>query len=354
MIRNAYTEDEFKKMVKTLLLDRQRDEDETEIEILRKQLERVKPALKKLNDELKETKEELEKLRKREDETFAEKENEIAALLGEKINLLNALGAEKKKSEDYEQELKSLTIRTLSENQTLNERLEESHLLIESLKNKNQQLEALYHQSDLANLRREKERLQEELVRKEACFEESLVTSYEKLKGLFQKNALLNEEFLALKDIVTKRESQLIKREREIEGLETLVEASKAKAQEKEEDVRKAQKHLAKKVKEVALLRDVLEKQKDQLMEQQSEVEKLKNALQLQVAHVEKMEVLAQAREQECGSISKEWQAKYDASHKEQELKLQEVNREHEILKERFANVKAHLTKAFEVSEEGK
>lgn len=306
MIKNAYTEEEFKKMVKTLLVDKQRDEEESEIEILRNQLEKVRPALNKLNADLRVTKDELERLQEKEAAKLAEKEHDIAGLLGQKMELIAKLEVEKEKSAESEQKLKMLTIKTLSDNQALNQRLE-----------------ALSCQSDITHLRHEKEN----------HFEEMLAISYEKMRELFQKNSTLVEEVLTLKEKVAHREE-------EIASLETAVQTSKVKASEKEGDVRKAQGHLVKKVKEAALLRDVLERQKRQLLEQQTqllhqknEIEKLKNALQMQLVQEERIEMAAKESATLAENLSRECQAKQS---------------QYDALTAHLKTVKAYLIKAFE------
>jgi chromosome segregation ATPase len=544
MLKNTYTEEEFKKMVKTLLTDRRQEEEhpEPEIELLRRQLDKVKPALKKLVEDLKETKEELIRLKSAQNQEekeqqivslkqtlqeqkkeFEEKlleatgQNQIPFYQQEILRLEKTLEEEKGRAAQSETGLKSLIFKheerlkvfekeeerllnfeeerarlverladsvTLTQRQNdqirdlreesnqwsegkkllegelertklkLIEREEEtealkkrcSHLTEEEerlksacttfskelerreeeallLKKRVLEVETTLKESDLTLMRQEyeekleklsqesklkitnllsekdsaleemrishqageifqrqeKERalaelvhLREEFARmqgeRERIHEDLLSQSYAKLKELFSKNSSLLEENHGLKESLTQAQERVGKREQEAESLDSLLQNTKYKAQEKELEIRKAREHLAKKVKESAMLRDVLERQKNQLIEQQAalvnhknEVEKLKSALHLQRIHEEKLELLGKERAQAAELLSKEWQEKYFALHQEWQKAKTQVNdllkmkKHYEQLHSTMASLKSLLGKTGETvtQEEG-
>lgn len=332
----THTEEEFKKLLKNLFAEKKRVKElkkrlegdnlqksfqtrladiqklagpdelariKEENSIIKEQLTRVKPFLRKLAEEYKEksgllTKKEMEE---------AKREKRLAQTL-EQLEIIESELEERKTQlrrldEERHQERRSHSL--AAEEWKLQQRE------FELLKAEFSKLQEQMTKTDSAAIHKEYAQKIAEIERQK---EELLDRAYHEMKEMSRKNAKLLGESSTLEHQV----EEFSEKEREFIQLKKKTAELTTGYEERGQEIKRAQTHLAKKVKETTILRDLVEKQKIQIeesnemiMRQKKEIERLDHNLHLQRMHEEKLELIVKERAQAAESSTKEWQEKY-------------------------------------------
>ncbi len=367
MAANTYTEEEFKKVLKTLFAEKKRvkelqkrldekgiykkfqtklsdihkhsitdeyatlknayAEKEKENADLKSKLDKVRPAIKKMVEELK-----AARLKSQESECDEVSKEQLVKALEE----LERTKAQVEAERSHLVERMAETLSTVQRQSEIIKELQEG--LFETQKQYEGQIESLKGEFEKENsdLKVSLALAYEEVERKNAIAEKgdylSLQQAVEEISAerdhavqrLEENEKIIEKSYAKMRELSARHAEMLstvdekLQLEKELAAAYTSLQNTKLVCEEREAEIRKAQHHLAKKVKETTIMRDLSDRQnaqiaelKSQIAKQHNELEQIHNNLNMRQVHEEKMHIMAKERAQSAEALAKEWQEKF-------------------------------------------